>query len=77
MKTIVSANAGEHSADKEDVTEFISSASSLKSKTGSLQETSISSIFSLLTSFHKQASLEVNFAILIFTTLPHTHIQHF
>lgn len=43
----------------------------------SLQEISISSIFSLLTSLQKQASLEVKFAILIFPTLHHTHIHHF
>lgn len=34
MKTIVSANAAEHSADKENVTELMSSSSSLKSQKG-------------------------------------------
>lgn len=64
----------QNTADKEDVTELMSSSSSLKSKMGSLQEISI---FSLLTSPQKQASLEVNFVILIFKTLHHTHIHHF
>lgn len=77
MKTIVSANAAEQSAGKEDVAELMSSSSSFKSQVGSSQETSISSIINLLTSLQKEASLEVNFVILIFTTLHHTHIHHF
>lgn len=67
----------QQNTDKEDVIELMSSPSSLKSKMGPLQEISVSSIFSSLTSLEKQASLEVNFAIPIFTTLHHTHIHHF
>lgn len=76
MKTTVPANAAEYSADKEDVVELMSSSSSLKSKMESFQEISISSVFTLLTSLQKQASLEVNFTILIFTTIHHTLIHH-